>query len=831
MITSFRSLRILTLLLFIHTVFASGSTTERRSRNRVRVLAKAAPETRSLVTRAAPSGWSLYVKSGNDGGGCYVDSETRILNGYSGSSTTNGLESCLNTCRTKGFSYGGVEAGNQCFCGNSLPSNLASAPSSQCNYACKTTTTDKCGGSWRMHIYAWTPPPLAAVEISGYTLKGCYSDSANRVLAAYSFINSKMTIKMCLDTCKSRGFSIAGVESGNQCYCANVANAPTKIDEIKCNKPCPVGDATGCGGAWAMNMYQSGAASTTTAVTTTTTSSAVATTPASTSAPTGWTYVQCGTDSAQRALNGANYLDQGLTVNKCLSYCASKGFTIGGVQVGVECWCGNSLLNGQGKKVAESECQTPCGGDGTKGRCGGDWKISFYSSLTGNALTTAFSTVSTTASTSTSTSTAVPVPTNAPGGSYTPSINIPGSGTKYVWAHFIVGNAYPYTYDTWMNDIRLASASGIDGFALNMGPDSWQPDRIRDAYNAAAASGTNFKMMLSFDIAEFNCGDTSRIGLFQQYLKDYLYHPAAAKVNGKSAVTTFMGQDCSFGQGSSNNGWATVFGANAGNIYYMPAYTSDPRGLGAFNIQAEVNWGSAWPEGGNDINLDRENYFIGLLSQTGKKYVPTISPLFASHMSYKNFIWRGDNWLLAQKFEQLISIRDKVDQVELVSWNDYGESSYIGPIGGDMPSDVRYYVNDKFPHEDILSLVNFYSTAWKTGRWPAITKDQVWVMARPHARYGASGGYGPPAGRDFTQDSFYAQVHLTADATVTLCSGACVTKAGVAGINRFSQPMTAGQGISVEIKRNGQVTTRLNPPFTFQGNADRPNFNYLIKSS
>jgi glucan endo-1,3-alpha-glucosidase len=143
------------------------------------------------------------------------------------------------------------------------------------------------------------------------------------------------------------------------------------------------------------------------------------------------------------------------------------------------------------------------------------------------------------------------------------------------------------------------------------------------------------------------------------------------------------------------------------------------------------------------------------------------------------------------------------------------------------------------PHEDILSLVNFYSTAWKSGRWPAITKDQVWVMARPHARYGASGGYGVPQGRDFvslksygrnvrltrqTQDNFYAQVHLTADASITLCAGACVTKAGVAGINRFSQPMTPGQGISVEIKRNGQVTTRLNPSFTFQGGADRTNF-------
>jgi hypothetical protein len=154
--------------------------------------------------------------------------------------------------------------------------------------------------------------------------------------------------------------------------------------------------------------------------------------------------------------------------------------------------------------------------------------------------------------------------------------------------------------------------------------------------------------------------------------------------------------------------------------------------------------------------------------------------------------------------------------------------------------DFRYQIlaEASVPHEDILSLVNFYSTAWKTGRWPAITKDQVWVMARPHARYGASGGYGVPQGRDFvgrplwgltksddqTQDNFYAQVHLTADASITLCAGACVTKAGVAGINRFSQPMTPGQGISVEIKRNGQVTTRLNPSFTFQGGADRTNF-------
>lgn len=116
MIPSFKFLQILIVFLFVHTVFASDATPARRSRQRARsphnILA---PEARSLVTRAAPSGWSLYVKSGNDGGGCYVDSQTRILDGYSGSSSTNGLDSCLSICRSKGFSYGGVEAGNQCF--------------------------------------------------------------------------------------------------------------------------------------------------------------------------------------------------------------------------------------------------------------------------------------------------------------------------------------------------------------------------------------------------------------------------------------------------------------------------------------------------------------------------------------------------------------------------------------------------------------------------------------------------------------------------------------------------------------------------------------------
>jgi glucan endo-1,3-alpha-glucosidase len=40
-----------------------------------------------------------------------------------------------------------------------------------------------------------------------------------------------------------------------------------------------------------------------------------------------------------------------------------------------------------------------------------------------------------------------------------------------------------------------------DAFALNVGSDSWQPDRVSSAFAAAKASGTGFKLFLSFDMS------------------------------------------------------------------------------------------------------------------------------------------------------------------------------------------------------------------------------------------------------------------------------------------------------------------------------------------
>ena len=52
---------------------------------------------------------------------------------------------------------------------------------------------------------------------------------------------------------------------------------------------------------------------------------------------------------------------------------------------------------------------------------------------------------------------------------------------KLVFAHVVVGLLNTFDESDWANDIALAQQTGIDGFALNMGTDDWQPERVADA--------------------------------------------------------------------------------------------------------------------------------------------------------------------------------------------------------------------------------------------------------------------------------------------------------------------------------------------------------------
>jgi len=228
-----------------------------------------------------------------------------------------------------------------------------------------------------------------------------------------------------------------------------------------------------CGGPWAISVYRlvSGTSTTTPPPTTTTTTS-------STSPTSTWSSLGCYQDSNSRILSSYSTTSSSNTPSFCQSLCLSKGYSFAGTEYGQECYCGSALNNGA-VSISSSNCNSPCAGNSAQ-NCGGAWAINVYQ-FTGSTSTTATATTTTTTTASTTTTS-----TSTP------------AASKVVVAHYMVGNTYSYSQSTWSSNIQAAMAGGIDGFALNVGIDSWQPQRVSDAY--AAASGTPFKLFLSFDM-------------------------------------------------------------------------------------------------------------------------------------------------------------------------------------------------------------------------------------------------------------------------------------------------------------------------------------------
>lgn len=84
-----------------------------------------------------------------------------------------------------------------------------------------------------------------------------------------------------------------------------------------------------------------------------------------------------------------------------------------------------------------------------------------------------------------------------------------------------------------------------------------------------------------------------------------------------------------------------------------------------------------------------------------------------------------------------------------MTWNDYGESHYVGPIKGDQPNSQAWTDGMNHTGERTqalyscpvvhyfsaawLDLTQYYSTAFKTGKYPTIEKDKIVMWSRPHA--------------------------------------------------------------------------------------------------
>ncbi|KAG6878088.1 hypothetical protein C0993_012415 [Termitomyces sp. T159_Od127] len=333
-----------------------------------------------------------------------------------------------------------------------------------------------------------------------------------------------------------------------------------------------------------------------------------------------------------------------------------------------------------------------------------------------------------------------------------------------------------------------------------------------------------------------------------------------------------------------------------GKIRFVPSFFIDPSTFGSFDdvMDGDFNWNSGWPihvttdfvrnliseepventhsflattSSNNDAsaidlslcsvqntfnqtigssesdlkhvqNLAALSESISSRDGTSKPtYMAAVSPWFFTHYgedSYdKNFIYLSDQHLYLKRWESLIATRDQVDIVQILTWNDYGESHYIGPIKGAQPNSQAWV--DGMDHTGWLDLTNYYATAFKTGSFPSIEKDKLIMWSRTHPTHAtAPDPVGQPTNYELFEDAIWAVVMTTAPSTVVISTSSqdSETFDVPAGLTKLSVSISPGDGMQGTISRDGNTIVTLNPSnFTFERNPKVYNFNAFVASA
>lgn len=404
------------------------------------------------------------------------------------------------------------------------------------------------------------------------------------------------------------------------------------------------------------------------------------------------------------------------------------------------------------------------------------------------------------------------------------------AGPKSVFAHFIVGNANAYGQSDWVDDMRLAQAAGIDAFALNVGAtDQTTTTQVPQAYTAAAQIG--FKVFLSFDYAAQGPWSSQAV---INTIRAYANSPGQFKVNGLPLVSTFEGT-------AKASDWATI--RHSTPLFLVPEWTSiDPNDFKSSDeqyVDGIFSW-DAWSQGAVDKTDDSDKAWQSAAAP--KAYMMPVSPWFYTNLPQygKNWVWRGDD-MWHNRWQQVLQVQPQF--VEILTWNDYGESHYIGPIREQgVPKGAQKYV-DNMPHDHWRDLLPYYIQAYKTGQ-PGITKEKLhfWYRLSPATAGSSDGTAGNAPWQPSTspnvvvQDKVFFTALLTSPATVTVQIGSNETdilSSNAVGAFHSSVPFNARTGaVKVSIVRGSSVVvSEAGPAITSSPPNGLTNYNAWVGGS
>jgi glucan endo-1,3-alpha-glucosidase len=274
--------------------------------------------------------------------------------------------------------------------------------------------------------------------------------------------------------------------------------------------------------------------------------------------------------------------------------------------------------------------------------------------------------------------------------------------------------------DHALQDVQRALGLGVSAFALNVGtcPESWCVPAIQSLF--AATEGTDFKIFFSLDL--YSQPDPYA---FVDLINEYFAHPNYYRGGPDSApmLSTFL--DAGWGP----DGWAEFLAALGTKPYFVPmfdqaqGYYTDPESFWAAwtdVLDGCFSWEQSWPgrsESHANVTWDADASVMAVTHSLGKTYMTGLSSLQYKHFQGQHWFRAGDV-VLPERMAQILSLADsRPDIVQVQTWNDAGESHYIGTLWSEglTPEILEYANQDEHPHEGWQSLVASFIRAFKDG--------------------------------------------------------------------------------------------------------------------
>ncbi|CAG8386345.1 unnamed protein product [Penicillium salamii] len=333
-------------------------------------------------------------------------------------------------------------------------------------------------------------------------------------------------------------------------------------------------------------------------------------------------------------------------------------------------------------------------------------------------------------------------------------------------------NAKDWNLGDWEREIGLAHEAHIDGFALNFGSGVDYNLVLLKAFVTAGKIG--FKLIFSFDYAGNGPFDKSTV---IQMLGDWTTYDAFYQYRGKPLVSSFEGP-------ANAADWADIKAKV--DCFFMPDWSS----LGAKDAlelktaDGLFNW-AAWPWGNTDMDTYVDASYLDYLERAGgKPYMMPVSPWFYTNLpGYdKNWLWRGDN-LWRDRWEEVMVVQP--DLVQIISWNDFGESHYIGPL---PQGDYKAFEVGKAPydyltgmtHDAWRKLLPYWIDTYKKGKASVSQEELVgWYRPNPGAACNSGGTSGNTANQlqfefdpaEVAQDVIVFSAVLASEADISVTVG------------------------------------------------------------